>query len=174
MTADIPTIRNVLIPLDRYPHINENQTLHDAVTELKSFTAGVKNRLRYDGLLVINDQNQLVGKVTLVDILRALFPPLYETLEVNTFQGKESDFPNLAILLEDKVLNKCSLKASEPVKEIMSDAENFIEADTQILKTLTIMSNTGNYNLPVIDGNAIIGVIRIEEIFIAMCSYCNI
>ncbi len=169
MATGIPTVRNVLIPLDRYPHINENQTLHDAVNELKSFTAGVNNRLLYDVLLVVNDQNQLVGRVTLADIMKALFPALYEAVKVKKFEGKGTEFPNLAILLEDIVIKECSMKAIKPVKEFMSDAESFIQADTQILKTLIIMLNTGYNNLPVIDGDAIIGVIRLEEVFLAMC-----
>lgn len=173
MAKDIPTIKNVLIPLERYPHLNENQTLHDAVNELKSFTAGAKNRLRYDMLLVVNDQNQLVGKATLVDILMALFPPLYETVKEKKFEGRETKYPNLAILLEDVVLKECSSKATKPIKGFMSNADSPIAADTPILKTLMIMINTRNYTLPVSDGNAIIGVIRHEEIFDAICSHCN-
>lgn len=174
MATDIPTVKNVLIPLDRYPHLNENQTLHDAVSELKLFTAGAKNRLRYNMLLVVNDQNQLIGKVTLADMLKALFPPLYESVKMKKFEGQETTFPNLAILLEDTILKECPAKASLPVKDFMSDTENYIQAETQILKTLMIMLNSGNYTLPVIEEDKIIGVIRHEEIFDAMCIHCNL
>jgi len=174
MATDLPKIRDILIPIERYPHLNENKTLKEAVAELKAYTAGVMNRLRYDVLLVVNDKNQLVGKVSLVDIMKALFPSLFETMKVEKFEGKGSSFPNLAILLEDTATKECSLRAGKPVKDFMSHDDFFLQADTQILKTLSIMLSSGNNNIPVIDDKKVIGVIRLEEIFLALCSHCNI
>jgi len=45
MTVDKLVVRDVLIPLDHYPHLNQSKSLHEGIREILSFTAGEKNRL---------------------------------------------------------------------------------------------------------------------------------
>ncbi|MCJ7601777.1 MAG: CBS domain-containing protein, partial [Desulfobulbaceae bacterium] len=69
---------------------------------------------------------------------------------------------------------ECSLRWSKPVSSFMSPVENTVSADTHLLQTLLIMLNTKDYNLPVVDNGMIVGVIRMEEIFKAISSHCNL
>ncbi|MCJ7601204.1 MAG: CBS domain-containing protein [Desulfobulbaceae bacterium] len=174
MTKDIPVVRDYTIPLERYPHLNEKKTLRDAAKEIQSFTAGENKQLRYSEALVVNDQNQLVGRMTLTDILHGLAPQLVESTRVQKFEGKTADFANLALLVEDSFFKECSLRWSKPVSSFMSPVENTVSADTHLLQTLLIMLNTKDYNLPVVDNEMIVGVIRMEEIFKAISSHCNL
>ena len=174
MTTDIPVVRDYTIPLELYPHLNEKKTLRDAAKVIQSFTAGENKQLRYSEALVVNDQNQLVGRMTLMDILHGLAPQLVESTRVQKFEGKTADFPNLALLVEDSFFKECSLRWSKPVSSYMSPVENTVSADTHLLQTLLIMLNTKDYNLPVVDNEMIVGVIRMEEIFKAISSHCNL
>ncbi|MBU0960846.1 MAG: hypothetical protein KKH60_04910, partial [Proteobacteria bacterium] len=61
MNKKTSIIRDLVIPLDRYPNLNEHQTLQEAIQALMSFRAGQEERIQYGKLLVANDQNQLVG-----------------------------------------------------------------------------------------------------------------
>lgn len=174
MAPDTLVVRDVLIPLERYPHLNENQSLYDAVQEVKEFTAGEKNRIRYAELFIINNENQLVGKIELIDILHAMAPNLFAADKVTKFQGKGIAFPNLTILLEESFLRKCVEQSTLTIKDFMAKIEDNVKADTPMLKALMLMLNAKKYSFPVVDGSEIVGVVRLEEIFLKMCDRCRL
>ena len=82
MASDNPVVRDLVIPLKDFPHLNEIQTLHVAVEILLSYTCGEYGRIRYAELLILNDRNQLSGRVTLQNILLNLDPRLKEASNV--------------------------------------------------------------------------------------------
>jgi predicted transcriptional regulator len=172
MAVDKLVVRDVLIPIEQYPHLNENKSLHDAIKVVQSFTEGKSDRLKYAELLVVSDACHVVGKVTIVDILYGMAPRLAMAKRVEKFEGKGSSFPNLAILLEDTFLKECSMQLLHPIKNFMKDVGEHVKVDTSMLKALMIMLNSQEYNLPVVDGDQIIGVIRLEEIFSEMYDHC--
>ncbi|MFZ5770207.1 MAG: CBS domain-containing protein [Thermodesulfobacteriota bacterium] len=174
MTTAIPVVRDYTIPLERYPHLNEKRTLRDAAKVIHSFTAGEKNQLRYTDALVVNDQNQLVGRITMTDILHGLAPQLVESTRVEKFEGKTAEFPNLALLMEDSFFKECSLRWNKPVSSFMSAVEHSVSADMHLLEALLVMLGTRDFNLPVVSDEMIVGVIRLEEIFKAISSHCNL
>ena len=175
MNKNNSVIRDLIIPLDRYPHLNENQTLQEAIEVFMSFRAGQEECIQYARLLVVNDQNQLVGKLSLIDILHGLAPRLLEATKVAKFEGKDAEYPNLAFLYEEKTFAECGNNRLLPIKPLVQPIEFSLPADTHILKALVMMSHRNNYNVPVTDNGGVIGMLRLEEIFHAMCtSYCAI
>ncbi len=175
MNKKTSVIRDLIIPLDRYPHLNENQTLQEAIKVFMSFRAGHEERIQYAKLLVVNGQNQLVGKLSLVDIIHGLAPRLLEATKVDKFEGKDAEYPNLAFLYEEKTLAECGKNQLMPVKSVMQPIKFSLPADTHILKALVMMSHRNNFNVPVTDNESIIGILRLEEIFHAMCTtYCDV
>lgn len=70
------------------PFFQKKTTLLDAAKVIHSFTAGEKDQLRYADAFVVNDQNQLAGRITMTDILRGLAPQLIESTKVAKFKGK--------------------------------------------------------------------------------------
>ena len=174
MASDTLVVRDVFIPLESYPNINENQSLYDAVQEIREFTTGEKNQIRYAEMFVVNNENKLVGKINLIDILHALAPSLFAADKVAKFEGKGTNFPNLAILLEDSFLKKCAEQATIAIKDFMSKIEDSVTADTPTLKTLMLMLNAKKYSFPVVDGGEVIGVVRLEEIFLEICGHCKL
>lgn len=174
MASDTLLVKNVLIPLENYPHLNENKSLYDAVQEFKEFTVEDTNRLRYAEMFVVNDDNQLVGKVDLNGIFHALAPSLFASEKVRKYEGKGAEFPNLAILLEESFLKTCGEQRTIPVKDFMSKIDHTVKPDTSMLKTLMLMMNAKNHTFPVVSDNKIVGVIRLEEIFLDICGYCKL
>ena len=174
MTVDIPVVRDYTIPLERYPHLNEKKTLRDAAKVIHSFTAGEQHQLRYTEALVVNDQNQLAGRITITDILHGLAPQLVEATKITKFEGKTADFPNLALLVEDSFFKECSLQWSKPISKLMSTVEHTVAADTHLMQALLVMLTTKDINLPVVAHGEIVGVIRLEEIFVAISRHCSL
>ena len=174
MASDNPVVRDLVIPLEDFPHLNENQTLHDAVEVLLSYTCGEYGRIRYAELLILNDRNQLSGRVTLQNILLNLDPRLKEASKVKGFEGKGAGFLDLIILWEDSFFVECRKWSHILIKDLMSPIKHIVKGSDPVLKALAIMTNTHNLVLPAIDEGRIIGVIRLKEIFKTITARCKI
>ncbi len=169
------TIRDLVIPIERYPHLNENQTLQEAIQSFMSFRAGQQERPHYSVLFVVNELNQLVGKLFLMDIMHGLAPGLLKGTKVEKFEGKEGDFLDLVPLYETSTFSECGKNRDKPIKPLVHPIDFSFPADTHILKALVRMSKRNEFDIPVTDDGTIIGVLRLEEIFMAMCNtYCPI
>ena len=87
MTEDIPIVKDHLIPIAKYPSLKDTQTLSDAAQVILSYKCG-NGRLIFSEILVLNDQNQLVGHLNLQSILKALDKRLADIPEVERHEGK--------------------------------------------------------------------------------------
>lgn len=175
MNKKTSVIRDIVIPLDRYPQLNEKQTLQEAIQAFKTFRAEQQDHPCYAGLLVVNDQNQLVGKLSLIDIMHGLAPRLVDASNVEKFEGKDAEYPNLAFLYEDSTVAECGKNQQKSVKSLLQAIDFSLPADTHILKALVMMTHRNDFNVPVTEDGTIIGILRLEEIFKAMCTtYCDI
>lgn len=169
------TIRDLAIPIEYYPHLNENQTLQEAIQSFISFRAGQQERPHYAMLFVVNNLNQLVGKLFLMDIMHGLAPGLLKGTKVEKYEGKEGDYLDLAPLYETSTFAECGKNRDKLIKPLVQPIDFSFPAETHILKALVMMSNRNDFNVPVTDHGSIIGVLRLEEIFMAMCNtYCPI
>ncbi len=171
MTAENPVVRDFIVPIDKYPQVTESQTLGDAVQTLMAATCGDNGRLRYSGLLVVDDKYQLVGRLNLQTILQTYDKRL---APAKGHQGKDGEYPNLAILWEDSFFSKCAEKKDTPIGDFMVATKKMVKAEDSLLKALSIMLHSNEQVLPVVDNGSIIGVIRLEEIFTAISSVCKL
>lgn len=170
-----PLVRDLIIPLDQYPHLNENQTLDEAIHSFMEFRAGQKERLHYAILFVLNNSNELVGRLTLMDVMRGFAPRLFSGIQVGQFDGKKGEYPDLALLHEEAIFAECGKSRMQPIKHLVRGIDFTIAADTHMLKALVMMSGRGEFDVPVTENGSIAGVLRLEEIFMAMCTtYCRI
>ncbi|WP_028583655.1 CBS domain-containing protein [Desulfogranum mediterraneum] len=170
-----PTVRELLIPLDQYPHLNENQTLDEAIYSFLEFRAGQKERLHYAILFVVNNSNQLVGRLTLMDILRAFAPPLFTPLQAGLFDGKKGEYPDLALLHEEAIFAECGKSRMQPIKSFARAIDFTIPAETHLLTAMAMLHSRGEMEVPVTENGTIAGILRLEEIFLTLCtSYCQI
>ena len=165
-------IRDIMVPLDRYPHLNENKTLQDAIGAFKTWPDKLEG-FCYSKVLVVNDENQLIGTVSRLDILKGMAPRLFDATKVEKFEGKDAEYPNLIFLFEEKVFAECGENRLRSIKEIVADIDFSLPADTPILKAMVMISNRQDFNVPITDNGNIIGVLRLADIFNALCdTYC--
>lgn len=174
MHTDNPVVKDHLIPLDRYPHLHEDQSLHDAVEIIKSYTAGAEERLRYSELLVLDANHQLVGRVTIQDIIMGIDPRFIGLDKVTKYEGKKADVTNLIILWEDSFFEECSKRRTKKIRDFMSPIRQNVKGSDSLLKALAIMLSTNESVLPVVEADRVIGVIRLEEVFKAITSRCRL
>jgi CBS domain-containing protein len=174
MVSGNPVVRDLAIPLEKYPHLRESNTLHEAVEMITSYTSAEDDRITYAELLVMNDRNQLSGHATLQDILQSLNPRLQDGSMVKQFAGKRSEFPDLTYLWEESFFVECKKRTRVLIRDFMSPIKHSLKGSDPVLKALIIMINAKETVLPVIDEDRVIGVIRLKEIFRAVCEKCNL
>lgn len=174
MAPDNPVVRDLVIPLERFPHLFEHQTLHDAVEVLNSYTCEGDDRLGYADLLILNDRNQLSGRVKLADMLLSLDPRLKEVSKIRAFEGKGSDFPDLITLWEDSFFVECKKWSHIHIRDLISPIKHIVKGGDPVLRALALMISTKDAVLPVIDEGRVIGVIRMKEIFKSITARCII
>ena len=69
------TVRDLMVPLSEYATVPEGATLFEAVMALeKAQEEFDHSKYRHRGILVLNKNNQVIGKINQVDVLRALEP----------------------------------------------------------------------------------------------------
>lgn len=174
MQTDHPVVRDHIITLDRYPHLKEDQSLHDAVEIIKSYTHAPEERLAYSALFILDSNNRLVGWARLRDIIRGIDPRFNGLAKVDKFEGKKTDVTNLITLWEDSFFEECSKRGTKKVREFMSPVQHTVKGSDSLLKALSIMLSENVTVLPVVDNDRVAGVIRLEEIFNAITNQCRL
>lgn len=166
------TVGDFAIPLDVYPHLREDQTLDEAIGVIRSFTC--EDQLQFSELLILNDQEQLIGRVTVREMLQGLEPRLLKKKKKWKFEGFDADYPNLAILWEESFFKHCHERGGAPIKEFLSPIKTTVKATDPLLKVLYIMMHKNENNLPVLKKKKVVGVVRIKEVFAAVCLRCQL
>ena len=167
------TVKDILIPLEQFPHVQSEAPVHEAVGLLFSHPNG-HGRLQYDELLVISADNRLVGRLTLRGILTCYFPTLFAGDQQPIFAGKQAKFTDLAILLEDSFQSECKRQGALPVSQYMVPPLKSIKADMHPLHAAEIMMEANETCLPVVENQAVIGVVRLIDIFRTLAGSCSL
>ena len=171
--SPLPVIKDLIVPLEQFPHLSSEASVHEAVGQLFSHVNG-GGRLQYDELLVINSQSQYVGRMTIRGILTCYFPTLFDGGQKAIFAGKKEKFSDLAILLEDSFLAECKRQGALPVSQFMAPPLKSVKAELHPLHAAEIMMEEGETCLPVVENQAVIGVVRLIDIFRALAGSCSL
>ena len=79
------TVADLMIPLSEYATVSEDATLYEAILALEKAQAEFdQTRYRHRAVLVFDKNNQIIGKVSQLDALRALEPKYSELLTDTT------------------------------------------------------------------------------------------
>ena len=167
-------VKDLIVPLDAFPHLKSDEPVHSAVGQLFSHTINGSGKLLYDELLVVNSQNQYVGRLTIRGILTCYFPSLFDGGQKGVFSGKQEKFSDLAILLEDSFQGECKRQGALPVSQFMTPPLKSIKADTHPLHAAEVMMIENQSCLPVVEGTAVIGVVRLIDLFKNLASSCSL
>ena len=167
------TVKDLIIPLEQFPHVSSEAPVHEAVGLLYSHVNG-HGRLQYDELLVISPDNRYVGRLTIRSILTCYFPTLFATGGKQIFAGKKEKFSDLAILMEDSFQTECKRQGALPVADYMAPPLKSVKAGMHPLHAAEILMTENETCLPVVEEGILIGVVRLIDIFRALASSCSL
>lgn len=156
-------IREICVPLAEYPHVGADASLRDAFVSLRE---GLTTGRRYRHVLVLNAQHELIGLLGMRDILRGLFPDYLHSRNLSHHaQGPVPDFPSLTLIWAETCHQQCKEAAHRPVREFMGSVPARVGVEDPITKAAYLMVIHDISMLPVTDGLALAGVVRMIDVF---------
>jgi CBS domain-containing protein len=136
----------------KFHTLRPNMTVAEAITWFKK-AADVEGSKVF-GMAVTDDSGQLVGMLSMYDILPFLRPS-------NIPNWEEMDDVEVDRLLD--IL--CSRIKATLVRDIMTAGVISVSPDTHVMKILDVMLRRHIRRTPVVDGKKIVGMVYISDIF---------
>jgi CBS domain-containing protein len=152
-------VKDLMIPLEDYPHIPYWFTLRQAMAIVREAAVKFEGSFEPRAVLVFDEKYQLMGLLTLRDIIKGLEPRfMHETALV------KAD-PNLTVLMGDLFGPGMREASQKPVSEIMSPIKVTVNGEDLIAKALFLMIKENVGLMPVIQDNKVAGMIRLSDLF---------
>jgi CBS domain-containing protein len=155
-----PEVKDLMIPLEDYPHIPYWFTLRQAMAIVREAAIKFEGAFEPRAVLVFDEKYQLMGILTLRDIIRGLEPKFLQESSLVKMD------PNLTVLMSGDLLGP-NMKASSqrPVSEVMSPIQVTVEGSAPITKALYLMIKENVGLMPVIQADKVAGMIRLSDLF---------
>lgn len=172
------TTRDLMVPLAEYATVSENATLYEAILALeKAQEEFDHSRYRHRAILVLGDKRQVVGKISQVDIIRALEPKYAEMTEFDGLTRIGYSQKYIASLMKqyrmwhDPLANLCQKAATLQVKRFMQipTEGEYVAAEALLEVALHQLVLGRHQSLLVTEDKEIVGVLRLTDVFATIC-----
>lgn len=173
-------VKDLMVPLGEYATIHESATLLEAINALKKSQAAFdQNRYRHRAILVADEKNRIVGKLSQHDVIEAL-EPNYKGMRKSIPEspmhrlGFSDEFIRSTLeqyhLWENALENLCRKAIIIKVKDIMyipSKVEFVNEGATmdEAIHRLVIGKHHSLLVTADRDNSKIVGVLRLTDVF---------
>ena len=173
---DSATVKDLMVPLDEYATVSHNASVYEAVLALEKAQEELdKTRYPYlhRAILVYDDDNNIIGKVSQLDILSALDPKYGEMGEGKSISKAGFSPSFLKDMLEQySILSKsveevCRRAANVKVSKIMyspSEGE-YVDENARMREAIHQFVMGHHQSLLVTRGDKIIGILRLTDVF---------
>jgi CBS domain-containing protein len=141
------------IMLTEFPVILPQQTIAEAITRFRAL-AGTESHRRVFGMMVTDETGRLIGMISMYDILLCIRPKHID------FWGDMTD-----IDITGLIDITCDRIKTVRVGDIMTTDVITIAPETHIFVILDIMIKKHVRRLPVLDGEKIVGIVYISDLF---------
>lgn len=161
--------RDVLIPLDKYPHLPYWFTLKQAIAEMEGAVLEIDGRISLPRMLLVFDEKyQLMGMARRRDILRGLEPTFLREKPLQ-YRKKLWDVqvdPELSELSYGKIVEAVVKLADETsISDVMLPIEATVDYEDHIVRVIYEMNNHNLSLLPVLKDGKVVGVVRSVDVF---------
>ena len=172
-------VKDLMVPLSEYATVSETATLYEAVLALEEAQEKYEDkhtRYSHRAILILDKGGQVVGKLSQLDVLRALEPKYKKMLEGKGLQryGFTKEFEKS--LLEDYHLfagpldDICRRAGEQSIKEFMyapTEGE-YVSEDASLDVAIHQLVIGRHQSLLVTRNDKIVGVLRLTDVFAAV------
>jgi len=172
-------VKDLMIPLSEYATVSEDATLYDAVLSLESAQENFEDkhtRYRHRAILVLDKEGRVVGKLSQLDVLKALEPKYKDVLKsdgLNRF-GFSKQFIKSMLdeyqLFASPLDDICRKAGDQSVKNFMyapTEGE-YVSADDSLDVAIHQLILGHHQSLLVTSGQKITGILRLTDVFAAV------
>jgi CBS domain-containing protein len=153
------TPEDLMIRLEDYPHIPYWFTLRQAMAIVREATARFEGSFEPRAVLVFDEKYQLMGILTLRDIIIGLEPKFLQETALIKMD------PSLTVLMGDFFGPKMAEQSQRAVSEVMSPIKITVNADDPITKPLYLMIKENVGLIPVMRDGKVAGMLRLSDLF---------
>jgi CBS domain-containing protein len=158
-------IKDVMIGIFDYPHIPYWFSIDQAIKIIKVSFISAKKYPQPLAILVFDEKYNLLGTLTLKDILRGLEPRFMRT-PTEKAQVVSEDETALSLIWDTLLAKESRELAKKPVSDIMVPAKFFVEPNDPLTKAAYLMIHHNLVLLPVLEEKKkFVGLVRMMEIF---------
>ncbi len=167
-------VKELMVPLSGYATVSQNASLADAVKSLKLAQKEFdQTRDRHRAILVSDENNKIVGKLSQLDVIRSLEPKYLKfdnRKELSRF-GFNKDYMDSMFrehhLWEDSLDDICEKASTIIVKNIMytlTEGE-YVKDDASLEEAIHQLVMGRHQSLLVTSGKDIVGILRLTDVF---------
>ena len=157
-------VKDLMIGVFDYPHIPYWFSIDQAMKIIKVSFIKEKKYTEPLAILVFDEKYNLLGTLTLKDILRGLEPRFMRATE--KAQGYIQEEKELSLIWDTLFAKESKELSQKTVSEIMVPAKYFVEPDDSIAKAAYLMIHGDLHLLPVLEAKKkFVGLVRMIEIF---------
>lgn len=173
------SISELMVPLSEYATVSEDATLLEAVMELERAQESFEDkhtRYRHRAILVLDDNGHVIGKISQLDVLRALEPKYDEMLDRQGTARFGFTKRFMSSMMEDYHLfdspleDICRKTTGQNVKKYMYQPTEgeYIADDASLADAIHLFVIGHHQSLLVTHGGKIEGILRQTDVFAAV------
>ena len=157
-------VKDLMIGVFDYPHIPYWFSIDQAMKIIKASFIKEKKYTEPLAILVFDEKYNLLGTLTMKDILRGLEPRFMRPSD--KVQGYIQEEKELSLIWDTLFARESKELAQKTVNEIMIPTKYFVEPDDSIAKAAYLMIHDDLPLLPVLEAKKkFVGLVRMIEIF---------
>jgi CBS domain-containing protein len=175
-------VKDLMIPLDKYATVFEEASLFEAVVALEeSHSKFGKGTYPHRAVLVYDKEQQIVGKVSLLDVLRGLEPRYEEIVDSKGVARASSRF-GLAPEFVKSLIKKYGLW-QKPLEDICGKADRirvrdimrtptegeYVREEASVNEAIHLLIMGQHQSLLVARDKEIVGILRLSDVFEEIC-----
>ena len=176
------SVKDLMVPLSGYATVSEDANLREAVKALKKAQEKIDpERDRHRAILITDKNNKIVGKLSQLDVIRALEPKYLKIDDPQSLSrfGFSQDYLKYTLKehhLWEKALDDICEKASKLiVKNFMytpTEGE-FVDENASLNEAIHQLIMGRHQSLLVTKGKDIVGVLRLTDVFRELSNKIN-
>ncbi|MGD8284917.1 MAG: CBS domain-containing protein [Desulfobacterales bacterium] len=173
------TVKDLMVPLSEYATVTEDATLYDAVLALEEAQENFEDkhtRYRHRAILMLDKHGNVVGKLSQLDVLRALEPKYQDMIQGQGSQRFGFTKKFMQSMLEDYSLfanpldDICRKAGEQPVKRFMHTPTEgeYVSEDASLEVAIHQLIMGHHQSLLVTRNEKIVGILRLTDVFAAV------
>ncbi|MFC1680002.1 hypothetical protein ACFL2T_07335 [Elusimicrobiota bacterium] len=169
---ELDRAKDLMIPVQEYPHILYTAPLCEAIAVLERAQLDVDGKKSLPRtILIFDEKKELVGCVRRRDLLRGADPETLVSLMLPALAlNKDAVRPEIP----QEVLERIRANLQRPVSDVMTPIKNSVDYRDDVIKMANKLVEANTSFLPVMKVHVVVGVVRTVEILHEMFKVCNV